>query len=132
MNAPPRAAPRCLVVDDSALVRRLVRDALAALPTSGVDEAADGREALACCAAHTYDLVWTDRDMPVLDGLGFVAQLRTLPGYAAVPVVMLSSDAPPAVPLQQLGLSAYLRKPVGAAEIVATASAWLKPSPGQW
>ncbi len=123
---------RCLVVDDSALVRRLLRDALSALPALRVDEAADGGEALARCGSQAYDLVWTDRDMPVLDGFAWVSKLRGLPGYASVPVVMLSSDAPPAVPLAELGLSAYLRKPIAAAEIRATASVWLKRPPGQW
>ncbi len=119
---------RCLVVDDSELIRRILSDALGHIPGLAVDGASDGQEALDRCAHHTYDLVFTDRDMPRLDGLGFVSELRKVRAYDAVSVVMVSTEADPEAQAEALGVgvSVYLCKPVRAAEIVSLACTLLK------
>lgn len=55
-------------------------------------EAADGQEALWKARHAPHDLVITDLHMPTMDGLELVRQLRKLPGYATVPVLVLTSD----------------------------------------
>ena len=118
--APPpataRAALRCLVVDDSAMMRRLVRESLSADPAfTVVAEAADGREALARMAEESPDLILLDIEMPLLDGLGVLREWA-LRGTGAV--VVVSSAAVPggevAAEARRLGASAVVGKPSGA------------------
>jgi two-component system chemotaxis sensor kinase CheA len=87
--APP--SPRVLVVDDQYTVRELQRRILGA---AGYDviTARDGREALELLAVEAeVDLVLTDVEMPVLDGLGLLEALRADPAHASLPVVIVSS-----------------------------------------
>jgi CheY-like chemotaxis protein len=111
-----RPAIRTLVVDDSAMMRRLVRESIAADPAFAVvAEAADGREALARIAAESPDLIMLDIEMPVLDGLGVLREWA-LSGTGAV--VVVSSAAVPggevALEARRLGASAVVGKPSGA------------------
>ncbi|MFH5925945.1 response regulator [Roseomonas xinghualingensis] len=114
---PPGHAPiRTLVVDDSAMMRRLVRESLAADPAFAVvAEAADGREALARIAEEEPGLILLDIEMPVLDGLGVLREWA-LRGTGAV--VVVSSAAVPggevAMEARRLGASAVVGKPSGA------------------
>lgn len=111
------AAPRrVLVVDDSALMRRLVRDTLAADPAFAViGEAADGARALEAMRELSPDLTMLDIEMPVLDGIG-VLRRWALEGTGAV--VVVSSAARPgsatAIELRRLGAAAVVGKPSGA------------------
>jgi len=113
---PSQAPVRTLVVDDSAMMRRLVREALSADPAFAVvAEAADGGEALVRIAEHAPDLIMLDIEMPVLDGLGVLREWA-LRGSGAV--VVVSSAAVPggeiAVEARRLGASAVVGKPSGA------------------
>ncbi|SHJ77649.1 Response regulator receiver domain-containing protein [Roseomonas rosea] len=115
-RAPAAGPVRVLVVDDSAMMRRLVRESLAADPAfTVVAEAADGREALARIAEDSPGLIMLDIEMPVLDGLG-VLRDWALRGTGAV--VVVSSAAVPggevATEARRLGASAVVGKPSGA------------------
>lgn len=120
-DLPPEATPsgrlRVLIVDDSALMRRLLREAVA--EDAGVEvvaEAADGAAALRAMAEHQPDVTLLDIEMPVLDGFG-VLRRRALFGGPGT-VVVVSSAAPPgspaAVALRRLGAQAVVGKPSGA------------------
>ena len=115
---PARTRPVCraLVVDDSALMRRLVRETLDADPDFEViAEAADGVEALHQMAALKPDLTMLDIEMPVLDGLG-VLRAWSLTGPGAV--IIVSSAARPgstmAIEARRLGATSVVGKPSGA------------------
>ncbi len=115
-GAAPAARRRAVVVDDSAMMRRLVRDAITADPEfEVVGEAGDGREALALIADTRPDLILLDIEMPVLDGLG-VLRDWALTGEGAV--VVVSSAAVPggevALEARRLGAAAVVGKPSGA------------------
>lgn len=110
------ATVRTVLVDDSAMMRRLLRESLAPDPSFMiVGEAGDGIEALALCADLSPDLILLDIEMPRMDG---VAMLRrwALEGCGAV--VVVSSATPPGSVLAQtvrrLGASAVVAKPSGA------------------
>ncbi|HEY8614164.1 MAG TPA: response regulator [Roseomonas sp.] len=114
--APGHGLVRALVVDDSAMMRRLVRESLSLDPAfTVVAEAADGREALDRIAEDRPDLILLDIEMPVLDGLG-VLRDWALRGTGAV--VVVSSAAVPggevATEARRLGASAVVGKPSGA------------------
>lgn len=79
-----------LVVDDSASFRQVVG---MALKGAGYDvvEAGDGVEALAKLDGRKFNLVVSDVNMPNLDGIGFVKQLKQRPEYRFTPVIMLTT-----------------------------------------
>ncbi|MBU8546756.1 MULTISPECIES: response regulator [Roseomonadaceae] len=117
-EAAPPTAPRrrVLVVDDSAMMRRLVRETLALDPDfEVVGEAADGIQALLALQRLTPDLTMLDIEMPELDGLG-VLRRWALEGGGAI--VIVSSAARPgsatAVEARRLGVSGIVGKPSGA------------------
>ena len=68
-----------LVVDDSPVIRKIARRILEGMRFQ-TSEATDGKEALAACSFLMPDAILVDWNMPVLDGFGFLKQLRRLPG----------------------------------------------------
>jgi chemotaxis response regulator CheB len=113
------AAPRrirTLIVDDSAMMRRLLRAILAADPRFEVaGEAADGVEALAALSALAPDLTLLDLEMPRLDGMGVLAEWA-LTGPGAVLVVSSAAQPGSAAALEVLRRGAWgaVAKPSGA------------------
>jgi CheY-like chemotaxis protein len=83
-----------LVVDDSISVRRCVTRQLQALGLV-VDEVSDGLEALRRLRDARYGLVVTDLEMPRLDGLSLLAEMRRSPGLSAIPVVVATTRGDP-------------------------------------
>jgi len=103
--------PRVLVVEDSVLTRDLLRDTLT-LGGFEILEAANGAEGLALLETNAVDLVLTDLDMPVMDGLTFIAAVRAHPRSAALPVAVFSTRAGPLdrAAVSQAGATEYLPK----------------------
>jgi two-component system chemotaxis response regulator CheY len=81
----------CLVVDDSRVVRKVARRILEDLGFE-VAEAGDGAEALAWARTTTPDVILLDWNMPVMDGLEFLRQLRQEPGGDQPKVVFCSVE----------------------------------------
>jgi len=82
---------RCLVVDDSRTVRKVMGRILEELGFS-VREAADGAEALAACRSEMPELVLLDWNMPNMDGMAFFREFRTIDGSAAARVVFCTTE----------------------------------------
>ena len=101
-----------LLVDDSASVRRTVKIALTG-EGHNVMEAADGAEGLAKAAAGRFDLVITDLNMPVMDGLTMIRQLRQKSAQAGLPVLFLTTESDAGVKAQAkaAGATGWLTKP---------------------
>jgi len=81
----------CLVVDDSSVIRKVARRILEELDFSVV-EAADGKEAMECCSAAMPDAVLLDWNMPVMDGLEFLVELRKADGGTDPVVVFCTTE----------------------------------------
>jgi two-component system, chemotaxis family, chemotaxis protein CheY len=81
---------RCLIVDDSRVVRKLSRKIAEELGYR-VAEAENGEEALARCRTGMPDLVITDWQMPVMSGVEFVARFRAIPGANRAKVMFCTS-----------------------------------------
>src|SRR3954454_4385978 len=98
-----------LVVDDDPEIRYVVQSAL---EDEGwlVATASDGREALAQATARRPQLVVLDMGLPLLDGDGVAAGLRTIYGDA-VPVVIITADGHAAEKARRVGARAHLAKP---------------------
>ena len=108
---------RVLVVDDSMLFRKVVRDALAEEPAiEVVGSAADGRAALEKIDQLNPDAITLDLEMPEVDGLGVLRQLRQRPDPPGVIVVSALTDAGATLTTQALRLGAFdfVLKPSGA------------------
>ncbi|MDH5433575.1 MAG: response regulator [Gammaproteobacteria bacterium] len=83
---------KILAVDDSASMRQMVSFTL---KSAGFDvtEAADGVEALRAAKTNAFDVVISDVNMPNMDGLSLVRELRTLSNYRFVPILMLTTES---------------------------------------
>lgn len=103
---------KCLVVDDSATMRRIVLNALKSLGIEGAVEAGDGKEALERIDA-SIDVVITDWNMPVMGGLELVQQIRANPATATKPILMITTRSAQDDVLQaiQAGVNTYVAKP---------------------
>ncbi len=123
---------RALVVDDSMQLRRSVMYALQRIGDIVCVEAQDGAEAIKKFQSGHFDIVLTDINMPVLDGLKLTAHLRSDPANANLPIVIITTEAAEEDRERalKLGASAYLIKPVKAHEVLETVQALLKlPAP---
>ena len=83
---------RVLVVDDSVSIRQMVEMTLRSADFD-VTLAEDGQHALEVCSNKAFDFVLTDQNMPRMDGLTLIKNLRGLGTYSRTPVVMLTTDA---------------------------------------
>ena len=81
----------CLVVDDSAVIRKVARRILEGL-SFRVSEAEDGRQAMLACEAEMPDAVLLDWNMPVMDGYQFLQALRKMPRGDAPKVVFCTTE----------------------------------------
>lgn len=83
-----------LISDDSVAIRQMLKTTLL-VENHRVVEADDGSVALSLAKAHAFDLVITDVNMPVLDGLSLVRKLRYLPNYQFKPILVLTTESDP-------------------------------------
>jgi two-component system chemotaxis response regulator CheY len=101
-----------LVVDDTRSMRKMVA---AVLETAGytVEEAADGVEALELARRHVYDLVVTDQNMPRMDGISLIRELRCLAAYDPVALLVLSTEVNPELKQKgrEAGATGWMAKP---------------------
>ncbi|TMO80616.1 response regulator [Pseudoalteromonas sp. S3776] len=83
---------KILAVDDSASMRQMVSFTL---KTAGFDvtEAKDGSEALAIAKQQSFDAVISDVNMPIMDGITLIRELRGLPNYKFTPLLMLTTES---------------------------------------
>ncbi len=118
--------PRVLVADDNIDMRRYVERLLSG--QYKVESVADGEAALAAVRQQAPDLILTDVMMPRLDGFGLLRALRTDPGTAGVPVILLSARAGEESRVEGMvaGADDYLVKPFGARELLARVGALLQ------
>ncbi len=106
---------RALVVDDSQARRRSLMYALQRMgPWLHTDEAQDGAEGLKKLTLGRYDLVLTDINMPLMDGLKLIRHIRQTDAYRTVPIVVITTESAheDRERAMALGASAYLVKPV--------------------
>ena len=102
---------KVLVIDDSKLIHRMFS---VILPKTTMVNALDGREALARLAEHPdTDLIFLDINMPRMNGLEFLTQMKADPALAGIPVVIVSTEGKDEDTLRGLraGAAAYVKKP---------------------
>ena len=112
---------RALIVDDSSVMRKIVERALrqAGLDLKVVHEAGSGTEGLELLKAKQVDLILSDINMPSMDGLEFLRQLRAQNLAPGVPVVMITTESSEEHVKQAIlsGAQGYIRKPFTAEQV---------------
>ncbi len=108
-----------LVVDDFSTMRRIVRNLLKELGFTNVDEAEDGQIALQKLNSLPFDFVVTDWNMPNMDGLTLLQNIRATPSLKHLPVLMITAEAKKEniIAAARAGASGYIVKPFTAATL---------------
>ena len=113
---------RVLIVDDSSVMRKIVRRNLrqTGIQVDQEFEAEDGYEALAVLANKNVDIVLCDVNMPNLDGISFVKQVRKKPELNDLRIVMITSEAGFDIVNNAIsaGANAYIIKPFTAEHLL--------------
>lgn len=105
---------KVLIVDDSLTMRQLISFTLKRLPGIRITEAGDGVEGLKKISAEQFDLVFTDINMPVMDGLKLVSLVRGDLGHRDLPIVIITTEGAQEDRERALALGAndYITKPI--------------------
>lgn len=108
-----------LVVDDFSTMRRIVRNLLKELGYSDVDEAEDGVQGLQKLRSEKFDFVVSDWNMPNMDGLEMLKQIRADATLSSLPVLMVTAEAKKEniIAAAQAGANGYVVKPFTAATL---------------
>jgi two-component system chemotaxis response regulator CheY len=108
-----------LVVDDFSTMRRIIKGLLQDLGFANITEADDGLTALPLLKAGNFDLLITDWNMPGMQGVELLRQVRADERMKKLPVLMLTAEATRAqiVAAAQAGVSGYVIKPFTAATL---------------
>ena len=117
-----------MVVDDSASVRQVVGLALRGAGYT-VIEGADGQDALSKLKGQKVHLIISDVNMPVMDGITFVQEVKKLPMYKFTPIIMLTTESQESKKLQgqAAGAKAWVVKPFQPAQMLAAVSKLILP-----
>ncbi|MCA9683078.1 MAG: response regulator [Myxococcales bacterium] len=110
-----------LVVEDSPPMRKMIVFALSRVRELDVVEADDGVDALRRIAGTKFDIIITDINMPILDGLKLVKRLRADENYKDVPIVIITTEgaAEDRQRALALGANAYITKPIQAQQVIS-------------
>ncbi len=112
---------KILAVDDSASMRQMVTYTLKQQDHQ-VTEAVDGQDALSKAKGGRFDAVITDVNMPKMDGITLVKELRALPAFKFTPILLLTTESAPEKKQEgkQAGATGWLVKPFDPDQLVNT------------
>ena len=110
-----------LAVDDSTSMRQMVAFTLKGAGYQ-VEEAADGQQALDIARTRGFDLVLSDVNMPVMDGIELIRHLRALPAYKFTPILMLTTESGTAKKMEgkSAGATGWIVKPFNPDQLLKT------------
>ena len=113
---------KVLVVEDSPTMRQLIVFALKRIRGFQITEANDGVDGLKKLSAEKFDLILTDINMPIMDGLKLVSMVRNDPNYKETPIVVITTEGATEDRERALALGAneYITKPIQTMKILET------------
>mgnify|MGYP000903934965 CR=1 FL=1 len=111
---------RIMTVDDSVSVRQMVSFTLKNAGYETV-EASDGKDALAKLNSSGVNMILTDLNMPNLDGIGLIKEVRTRPEYKFIPIVMLTTESQDSKKMEgkSAGATGWIVKPFKPDQLLA-------------
>jgi two-component system, chemotaxis family, chemotaxis protein CheY len=117
-----------LIIEDSPTMRQLISFALKRLHGVRIVEANDGVDGLKKLSAEKFDLILTDINMPIMDGLKLVSLVRNDVNYRSTPIVVITTEGAQEDRERALALGAddYIAKPIQANRILELARSLLK------
>jgi two-component system chemotaxis response regulator CheY len=110
-----------LVVEDSPTMRQLITFALKRIPGSRIVEANDGIDALKKLSTQQFDVILTDINMPIMDGLKLVSMVRNDPALKSIPIIIITTEGADEDRKRglALGANAYIAKPIQTADLLS-------------
>ena len=110
------------------MMRQLLVLALSRLKNLKVTEADDGVDGLRKLAAGKFDIIITDINMPIMDGLKLAKRVRTDPTHRDVPIIIITTEGSneDRTRALHLGANAYITKPIQAPQVIAKVKELLK------
>ncbi len=119
-----------LVVDDSRIIRKILKNILAdrKIASESIFEAQDGMEAFEVLKKQKIDMLFVDWNMPRVNGIDLVKGLRNMEKYKNTPVIMVTSEAARynVIEAVKAGVSEYVIKPVSARTVLEKVDKYLK------
>ncbi len=117
-----------LVAEDSPTMRQLIVFAISRIKTLKVVEADDGVDALKKLSQQRYDILITDINMPMLDGLKLVSMVRKDEVHKDIPIVIITTEGAQEDRQRalSLGANAYITKPIQAPQVIGKVKELLK------
>ena len=114
------APVKILVVEDSPTMRQLIGFALKRLVGAEIVEASDGVDGLKKINSDRFDLIITDINMPVMDGLKLISLIRRDVNYCKIPIMIITTEggAEDRERALTLGADAYITKPLQAGQVL--------------
>lgn len=118
---------KVLIVEDSPTMRQLISFALKRIREIRIIEASDGVDGLKKLAAEKFDLIFTDINMPIMDGLKLVSLLRNDVNYKETPIIVITTEGAQEDRERALALGAndYITKPIQPNKILDIARSML-------
>ncbi|MDT8441111.1 MAG: response regulator [Desulfuromonadales bacterium] len=120
---------KVLVVEDSPTMRQLIVFALKRIRGFQIVEANDGVDGLKKLSSDRFDLILTDINMPIMDGLKLVSMVRNDPNYKETPIIIITTEgaAEDRERALALGANAYITKPIQTTQILETVRKLMAP-----
>jgi len=117
-----------LIVEDSPTMRQLIAFALKRIRGVRIVEASDGVDGLKKLSSERFDLILTDINMPIMDGLKLVSLVRNDANYKSIPIVVITTEGAQEDRERALALGAndYITKPIQPTKILEVARNLLK------
>jgi two-component system, chemotaxis family, chemotaxis protein CheY len=117
-----------LIVEDSPTMRQLIAFALKRIRGVRIVEANDGVDGLKKLSSERFDLILTDINMPIMDGLKLVSMVRNDGNYKMIPIVVITTEGAQEDRERALALGAndYITKPIQPTKILDVAKTLLK------
>ena len=113
-----------LVVEDSPTMRQLISFSLKRFKNARIIEAVDGVDALKKLSGEKIDLILTDINMPVMDGLKLVSLVRQNAQLQSIPIIIITTEGAEEDRERglALGANAYISKPIQSSHLIKTIS----------
>ncbi len=133
MGGSDKKERKILIVEDSPTMRQLIIFALRRLKNVKIVEASDGVEGLKKLQKDVFDLIITDINMPIMDGLKLVSIIRRDEIYKNVPVIIITTESgrEDRERALSLGANAYVTKPIQAPEVLKLVEQYLSTNQNQ-
>jgi two-component system, chemotaxis family, chemotaxis protein CheY len=122
---------KILIVDDSITIRRIITNALKTVGFTDTVEASNGKEALEKLTSAKVDFIITDWNMPEMNGLDLIKEVRANPVHSSMPILMITTRGTEhdVVEALQAKVNSYIMKPFTPQELKEKIEGILKTIP---